>query len=163
VIEGDGRPDEELRQFIEDFASTLVNSGIPRMPARVFSCLLVSESGRMTAAELAEWLRISAGAVSGAVQYLSTVNMVRRTRDPGSRRDVYVVEHDVLYQAMISQDKIVGRWTEQLELGVGLVGPNTAAGERLGELMEFVSFLRDEMAAIRERWADRVRLRSAAS
>ena len=40
------------------------------MPARVFSALLATDSGRLTAAELAERLQISPAAVSGAVRYL---------------------------------------------------------------------------------------------
>lgn len=152
-----------LRQFVEDFASTLVAAGVPRMPARVFSCLLVSEAGRLTAAELSEQLQVSAAAVSGAIQYLDTVHLVRRTREPGSRRDQYVVEHDVWYQATVSQDQLLNRWIEQLGVGVGLVGPHTAAGDRLAETIEFFSFLKDEMAHLRTRWAERKRLRPTAS
>ena len=57
------------------------------MPARVFAALLATDSGRLTAAELAELLQISPAAVSGAVRYLTQVGMVHREREPGSRRD----------------------------------------------------------------------------
>jgi DNA-binding transcriptional regulator GbsR (MarR family) len=150
-------------QFVEDFASTLVAAGVPRMPARVFSCLLVSEPGRLTAAELAEQLQVSPAAISGAIQYLDTVHLVRRTREPGSRRDQYVVEHDVWYQASASQDAMLNRWIEQLKIGLDLVGAGSAAGDRLAETMEFFEFLREEMAHVRDRWAERQRLRSTAS
>ena len=43
-----------LQHFVEDFAAGLVEAGLARMPARVFSCLLVSQTGRLTAAQLAE-------------------------------------------------------------------------------------------------------------
>ena len=152
-----------LRQFVEDFASSLVAAGVPRMPARVFSCLLVSETGRLTAAELSEQLQVSPAAVSGAIQYLDTVHLVRRTREPGSRRDQYVVEHDVWYQATVSQDQLLDRWISQLGVGVELVGHHTAAGDRLTETLEFFSFLKEELALLRARWAERKRPRSAVS
>lgn len=157
--EQDGR----LRQFVEDFASTLVSAGVPRMPSRVFSCLLVSDAGRLTASELAERLQVSAAAVSGAIQYLETVQLVRRTREPGSRRDQYVVEHDVWYQATVSQDALLTRWIDQLDTGVRLVGEDSAAGARLRETQDFFTFLREEMTQLIERWEQRKRLRSTAS
>ena len=42
--------------FVERFASVLTESGFPRMPARVFAALLATDSGRLTAAELAAML-----------------------------------------------------------------------------------------------------------
>jgi DNA-binding transcriptional regulator GbsR (MarR family) len=159
-----GRSDEEtVQQFVEDFASTLFASGIPRMPARVFSCLLLSEDGRLTSAELAERLQVSPAAISGAIQYLDTLHLVRRVREPGSRRDVYVVEHDVWYQATISQDTLLKRWVDQLAQGMALVGEDTPAGARLSESMDFFAFLLEEMEHLRTRWTERLRLRSTAS
>src|SRR5690242_3203215 len=133
------------------------------MPARVFTCLLVSEDGRLTAAELAERLQVSPAAISGAVQYLTTVALVRRTREPGSRRDQYVVEHEVWYKAITSRDQLLARWVDQLSRGADLVGRHTSAGDRLSETVEFFEFLQDEMVRLRERWAERKRLRSTAS
>ena len=49
----------------------------------------------MTSAELAEILGVSAAAVSGAISTsLSADRFVRRERERGSRRDVYVVDDD---------------------------------------------------------------------
>jgi DNA-binding transcriptional regulator GbsR (MarR family) len=161
------RPDDQgdaaVQQFVEDFASSLIGSGFPRMPARVFSCVLISQEGRLTAAELSGRLRISPAAVSGAIQYLDTVKLVRRTREPGSRRDHYIVEPDVWYQVTAAEAQSLTRWIEQLDDGIALVGKGTGAGERLAETREFFSFLNDEMGHLLDRWAERKRLRSNAS
>jgi len=46
----DGQRDNEaVRQFIERFASLLADSGMPRMPARIFAALLASDTSRLTA------------------------------------------------------------------------------------------------------------------
>ena len=150
-------------RFVEEFAATLSASGVPRMPARVFSCLLISDTGRLTSAELSERLHVSPAAVSGAIQYLDTVRLVRRVREPGSRRDVYVVEHDVWYQATVSQDALLRRWIERLAEGVDLVGRDTAAGARLRESQDFFEFLLEEMELLRRRWLEQKQLRSTAS
>src|SRR5262249_16563155 len=84
-------PEDSLHAFLERFASVLVAAGFPAMPARVFAALHVTDSGRLTAAELADMLRISPAAVSGAVRYLSGLGLVHRERVPGSRRGHYPV------------------------------------------------------------------------
>ena len=48
---------------MERFGSALVDAGMPRMPALVFVALLASDSGRLTADELMEQLRVSRAAV----------------------------------------------------------------------------------------------------
>ena len=53
------RDDAAVTRFVEDFASALVEMGVPRMPARIFAALLTSDSGRLTAADLAARLRAS--------------------------------------------------------------------------------------------------------
>src|SRR4051812_7859860 len=93
-----------VRRFVEQFASAMEASGLPRMPARVFAALLASDSGRMTAAELAETLQVSPAAISGAVRYMIPVNLVRREREPGSRRDIYVVDDDTWYEVILHRD-----------------------------------------------------------
>src|SRR5262252_10496207 len=88
-------PEDPLFGYVERFASVLVAAGFPPMPARVFVALLVTDSGRLTAADLAEVLRVSPAAVSGAVRYLIQVGLVHKERVPGSRRDYYRMPDDV--------------------------------------------------------------------
>ena len=80
-------------------------AGLPRLPSRVFAALVVDDDGRMTAAELAKTLAVSPAAISGAVSFLSQISFLHREREPGSRRDVYVVDDDAWLQAMMRKDQ----------------------------------------------------------
>jgi DNA-binding transcriptional regulator GbsR (MarR family) len=71
VTQVDDRDDQAVLRFIERFSSVFTESGMPRMPSRVFVALLASDAGELTAAELADLLRVSPAAISGAVRYLS--------------------------------------------------------------------------------------------
>ena len=144
--------DDAVQRFIERFASVLEEGGVPRMPARVFAALLATDSGRMTAAELAEALQISPAAVSGAVRYLIQVSLVSREREPGSRRDVYRVHDDLWYEAIVNREPLLTRWSRALDEGVEAVGPDSPAGRRLAETAEFFEFLKGEMPAMLARW-----------
>ncbi|GGM63546.1 MarR family transcriptional regulator [Longimycelium tulufanense] len=149
-----GRDDAAVSRFIERFASALVEAGIPRMPARVFTALMSSDSGRLTAAELAEQLRVSPAAISGAVRYLGQVNLVTREREPGSRRDHYQVHDNVWYEAILRRDQILHRWESILREGLTALGPATPAGVRVNVTLEFFEFLQRELPAVLARWRE---------
>ncbi len=144
-------------RFIERFTQLLVAGGIPRMPARVFAALMVSESGSLTAAELAERLQVSPAAVSGAVRYLTGVRMVERRRPLGARRDEYWLHDDHWYELVLQRDSLLRAWSAQMKEGVAAVGAGTAAGRRMAVTAAFFDFLEQEMTALMDRWRDRRR------
>ena len=146
------RDEAEVRRFVERFALTMVETGMPRMPARVFAALLASEEGKLTAPELASALHVSPAAISGAVRYLAQVGMIARERDPGERRDHYVVDEDLWSALSVQRDQALARWVKDLASGVDAVGPGTPAGRRLDETRRYFEFLRGEMPGLMARW-----------
>ena len=149
---GEERDDEAVRRFIERFALTLAESGMPRMPARVFAAILSTEEGRSTAAELAQMLQVSPAAISGAVRYLLQVRLVHREREPGERRDHYRISSDIWYEAIIRREAVVARWEQDLEQGIKAVGPHTPAGDRLEDTRRFLAFTREQLARVLHDW-----------
>ncbi|MET7761899.1 MarR family transcriptional regulator [Streptomyces sp. NPDC005355] len=149
----DGARDEEaVSRFVERFAADLAEAGMQRMGARVFAALLVSDSGALTSAELAERLQISPAAVSGAIRYLSQVDMVVREREPGSRRDRYRLYNEVWYETLTRRDQIIARWESTMRDGAKVLGPDTPAGRRVAETADFFDFMKQELPKMLERW-----------
>jgi DNA-binding transcriptional regulator GbsR (MarR family) len=146
------RDPEVVSRFVERFAAQLVEAGLPRMPARVFSALLASDSGALTSAELGGQLQVSPAAVSGAVRYLAQVHMLSREREPGSRRERYRVHADQWYQAITNREAIIKRWEDALREGVANLGAETPAGHRLAETLAFFEFIEKDVAEMMERW-----------
>jgi DNA-binding transcriptional regulator GbsR (MarR family) len=153
--------DPAVSAFVEAFAADLTEAGMPRMPSRVFACLLAEDSGVLSAAELAERLQISPAAVSGAVRYLAQVHMVSREREPGSRRERYRVHADIWYEAFANRDQQFGRWDSSLRRGIEAVGPGTPAGQRIEETAEFFAFIKEELGSMMDRWRAHRAQRSA--
>ena len=149
------RDEAAVQRFIEGFAAALADCGVPRMPARVFAALLATDSGRMTAAELAERLQVSPAAISGAVRYLTQVALVSREREPGSRRDHYRLLNDLWYEASLRREPLLTRWERSMREGVAALGADTPAGARLAESTAFFEFLQAELPAVLERWRAR--------
>jgi DNA-binding transcriptional regulator GbsR (MarR family) len=138
--------------YIERFAAVLVAAGFPPMPARVFVALLITDTGRMTAAELAGRLRISPAAVSGAVRYLTQVGLVHKERVPGSRRDYYRMPDNMWDDLLRMRDQVMSRWAALAREGIDLVGPDTPAGARLAEQAAFLEFVSQELGEVIARW-----------
>jgi len=145
-------PEDPLFGYLERFSSVLVAAGIPAMPARVFAALLVADSGRLTAAELAEILRVSPAAVSGGVRYLIQVGLVHKERVPGSRRDYYRMPDDVWSDMFRLRDQVMQRWAALVREGIELLGPDTPAGARLAEHATFFEFVSRELPEVLKRW-----------
>ena len=149
-----GRDEEAVRRFIERFALDLAESGMTRMPARVFAALLADDDGRLTAAELADLLQVSPAAISGAVRYLTQLRMVSRGREPGERRDHYQISSDMWYEVVARRDQLLARWEQDLQDGIEAVGPDTPAGARLEENRRYFEFLRHEAPKVMARWRE---------
>jgi DNA-binding transcriptional regulator GbsR (MarR family) len=147
----DGQP-TDVERFVEQFALFLAEAGLARMPGRVFAALLVTENGRLTAGEIADTLRVSPAAVSGAVRYLAQVNLVARRRDPGERRDHYEVSDAMWYEAYANRDQQFQKWAELMKVGVAAVGAETRAGWRLETSRQFFEFLRLEIPELLLKW-----------
>lgn len=144
--------EEQLSLFVERFAADMVEAGMPRMAARVFGALLSSPEGVLSSAQLSEQLRISPAAVSGAISYLVNITLVRREREPGSRRDRYRLHPDQWYEALTSRDARLVRWSGTLRDGIATVGPESTPGRRMAETLEFFDFMRNEMESLLGRW-----------
>jgi DNA-binding transcriptional regulator GbsR (MarR family) len=149
-----GRDEEAVARFVERFALQWAEAGFPRMAARVFIALLVTDSGQRTATELAAQLQVSPAAISGAVRYLSQIGLAVRERDPGERRDHYRVSDDMWFETFARRDELLLRWEQDLEEGIKALGADTPAGARLDETRQFFEFVRLEFPGIMERWRE---------
>jgi predicted transcriptional regulator len=139
---------------VEQLGSALAEAGLPSLPSRVFAALLVDDDGRMTSAELTEVLGVSPASVSGAVKYLAHLQMLRRERERGSRREVYVVDDDAWHGLMMRRDHLYAPILRALQNAVDERGPEAPAYRRLVLTAEFLRFVDAEMAAMATRWAD---------
>ena len=124
------------------------------MAARVFAYALAEDADRYTAAELAEGLRISPAAVSGAVRFLTSTRLLFKRARARQRADIYRVYDDDVWStimgARLPDARVVG--AAPCATRREIVGRDTAAGAGSLETEEFFRFTRDETEAMMERW-----------
>lgn len=144
--------DPHLHDVIEHLGGALADAGLARLPARVFAALMATEHGRLTSSELATLLDVSPAGISGAVRSLTQVRMIRRERERGSRRDVYVVMDDAWHDVLMERNQIYAPIVAALVEARGVLGPDTRAGDRMQLSVEFLEFVTREMGGIAQRW-----------
>ncbi|MFF6995355.1 helix-turn-helix domain-containing protein [Streptomyces sp. NPDC008313] len=139
-----GRDPEAVREYEETFTVVLMQSGTPRMMARVLACLCMSDSGSLTASELVRRLEVSPASVSKAVAFLDSQGLIRRERDE-RRRERYVVDDDVWYQSMIASARGTLQVAEIARQGVGVLGTGTPAAARLENIARFLDYISESI------------------
>ena len=65
--------------------------GLPRMAGRMYAWLLICHPPEQTAAEIADALQASRGAISGSARMLTAIGLVRRGTRRGDRREYFSV------------------------------------------------------------------------
>ncbi|RFU41675.1 MarR family transcriptional regulator [Actinomadura logoneensis] len=123
--------------------------------ARVLAALLFADVDAVTAPDLAEWLGISSGSVSGAIKMLSTVGLIERVPAPGSRREHYRIRPGCWATLMTGQNATLQAMLQAAEEGIAATGPDTPAAVRLEEMRDFYGFMLQELPALVERWQSR--------
>jgi DNA-binding transcriptional ArsR family regulator len=145
----DGRDAGAVREYEEAFAALFVQQGLPRMMARVLTCISTADAGSLTAAELVERLEVSPASVSKATAFLEDQGLIRRERED-RRRERYVVDSDVWYQSMIASARSHALLAETARRGVDVLGPGTPAATRLRNLADFVGFVGESITRAAE-------------
>lgn len=144
-----GRDAEAVRAYEETFTTVLMGSGMPTMMSRVMACLTLTDSGSLTASELAQRLQVSPASISKAITFLESQSFVRRERDE-RRRERYVVDDDIWYQSMLASARSIAQIVETAREGVGVLGPQTPAAVRLENVARFLDFVSESISRATE-------------
>jgi DNA-binding transcriptional regulator GbsR (MarR family) len=144
-----GRDAEAVAEYEETFTTVLMGSGLPKIPARVLTCLFTADSGTLTASLLAQRLQVSPASISKAITFLESQSLVRRERDEG-RRDRYVVDNELFYQATIASARANDELVEIARQGAAVLGRDTPAAARLENVARFLDFISESITRAAE-------------
>ncbi|AXI78826.1 GbsR/MarR family transcriptional regulator [Peterkaempfera bronchialis] len=136
----------------ERLALVLTQAGMQRMAARVMCALLYTDQETTTAGELCEQLGASAGAVSGALKSLVSLDLAERVPAPGDRRDHYRLRPDGWAVMSSSQNRLLDVMVQAAEEGIQAAGEESVAGLRLREMRDFYAYMQRELPALIDRW-----------
>ncbi|MFD5406411.1 helix-turn-helix domain-containing protein [Streptomyces griseorubiginosus] len=139
-----GRDAAAVRAYEETLTTVFMQSGTPKMMARVMASLTLSDEGSLSAADLVRRLQVSPASVSKAVAFLEGQGMVRRERDE-RRRERYVVDDEIMYEAMMASARSTAQVAETAREGVAVLGSGTPAATRLENMARFLDFISESI------------------
>jgi len=148
-IAGPDRP--AVADAADLFTATLVQSGVPRMMARVLTCLYLTDSGSLTAAELVQRLRVSPASISTAVAGLEHHGLITRERAAG-RRERYTVDDQLWYRSWLASVRQNQDLAAAAKSTADVLGAGTPAAARLTYMADFLQFVGRDMLQAAEHW-----------
>ena len=145
----------DQQEAAEQLALVLSTHGLQRMTARVLATLLFTEQPTMTMGELADRLKASSGAISGAIRMLTSVGLVERVPAPASRRDHYRLRDDAWAVSYTNQNEVMSAMLRSPPRPASRPSDGSLARQRLTQMHDFYAFLLEEIPALLDRWRQR--------
>lgn len=148
--------DFALRQFVEEVGLFYSQVGGQRMMGRVIGWLMICEPPEQSAAQIAEGLDISAGAVSTTMRQLVTLGLVERVARPGDRVTYFRVREDMWVDATRAKAGITAFMVQLAERGLALLpDASPARRARLEEMRDFYVYIGEALPRLLDAWNER--------
>ena len=140
-------------RFVDEMATYLGALGMTPMAGRMWGWLLISDREEQTAAEMAEALQASRGAISGTARILTTAGMIRRTTRRGDRREYFSAPPEALDSMLTSASATYRRLREIAERGLAAMTDESPSGRaRLEEFRDVIAFIERELPLVIDRF-----------
>ena len=144
-------------EFVEEMGQFLASLGMTPMAGRMWGWLLICEPTEQTAAEIAEALHASRGAISGTARLLANAGLVRHTTRPGDRREYFSAPAEALDSMLMSAASLYRQMRQIAERGLAAIEDRPAESKaRLEEFRDVMGFVEVEVPRVVARFlADR--------
>jgi hypothetical protein len=143
----------EEAAFVEAMGQFLTSGGMPPIAGRMWGWLLICDPPEQSAAELAEALHASRGAISGAARILQTAGFVRRISRRGDRREYFSAPPQAFRAIIQGGAQSYRQFREVAALGLATVADKPEpVSLRIREVYEFARFVEVEVPTVLERF-----------
>src|SRR4026209_1665773 len=138
--------------FVEEMGQYLASYGMTPMAGRMWGWLMICEPPEQTAAEIAEALHASRGAISGPARPLANARLIRRSTRRGDRREYFSAPPETFEMFLQNAGRIYRQFREMAERGLEAIAdrpPQSRA--RLEEFRDVFAFVEREVPAVIDR------------
>jgi hypothetical protein len=139
--------------FVEEMGHYLSSVGMTPMSGRMLAWLLICDPAEQTATQLAESLRASRGAISGAARSLETAGFIRRSRRRGERSEQFSMPPGAIRALVSGAGQIYHRLEVIAAHGIGVVADLPPPKRvRIEEFHDFVAYVERLVPALLEQY-----------
>jgi DNA-binding MarR family transcriptional regulator len=139
--------------FVEEMGQALASYGMTPMAGRMWGWLLICEPPEQTAADLAQALQASKGAISGTARLLTSAGMIRRGTRRGDRREYFSAPPEALETFLANAGQIYRHFRGIADRGLASIAdrpPESRA--RLQEMRDVFAFVEREVPVVIDRF-----------
>ena len=136
-------------QFVEEMGQFLAGLGMTPMAGRMWGWLLICDPPEQTAADIAEALHASRGAISGTARLLASSGLIRRSTRRGDRREYFSAPPEGLDSLLGSAAGIYRQMRAIAERGLAAIDHRPKASRaRLQEFHDVMAFVEHEVPEV---------------
>lgn len=136
-------------RFVEEMGQFLSSLGMTPMAGRMWGWLLICEPAEQTAADIAEALQASRGAISGTARLLATSGLIRRSTRRGDRREYFSAPPEGLDSLLGRAAAIYQQMRLIAERGLESVADRSVESRaRLQEFHDVMAFVEREVPRV---------------
>jgi DNA-binding transcriptional regulator GbsR (MarR family) len=136
-------------RFVDEMGHFLSSLGMTPMAGRMWGWLLICEPPEQTAAEIAEALHASRGAISGTARLLAGSGLIRRSTRLGDRREYFSAPPEGLDALLGSAAGIYQQMRAIAERGLESVADRSVESRaRLQEFHDVMVFVEREVPRV---------------
>ena len=136
-------------QFVEEMGHFLASLGMTPMAGRMWGWLLICDPPEQTAAEIAEALHASRGAISGTARLLATSGLIRRSTRRGDRREYFSAPPEGLDSLLGNAAGIYRQMRAIAERGLAAIADRPVESRaRLQEFHDVMAFVEREVPEV---------------
>ena len=147
---------ERESAFVEEMGQVLAGYGMTPMSGRMWGWLLICEPPEQTAAEIAEALQASRGAISGTARLLASGGLIRRTTRPGDRREYFSAPPEAIDLFVSNAGQVYRQIRELMERGLAAIDDRPPASRaRLQEMHDILAFIEREIPVVMSRFLEK--------
>lgn len=140
-------------RFVDEMGAYLGALGMTPMAGRMWGWLLIADKEEQTAAEMAEALHASRGAISGTARILAGAGLIRRTTRRGDRKEYFSAPPEALESLLKSGGRIYSELEQIAERGLASIADRPpAARERLEEMRDVLEFIGSQIPVLFEQF-----------
>ena len=141
--------------FVEEMGAFLAGLGMTPMAGRMWGWLLICDPPEQTAAQVADALQASRGAISGTARILANAGLIRRSTRRGDRREYFSAPPDALDQMLASASATYRQMRLIAERGLAAtVDRSPASRARLQEFHDVLAFVEREVPLVISRFLE---------
>lgn len=139
--------------FVEEMGQFLASLGMTPMAGRMWGWLLICEPEEQTAADIADALGASRGAISGTARILANAGLVRRMTRRGDRREYFSAPPEALDSMLGSAAAMYRQMRQIAERGLAATADRPPeARARLQEFHDVMGFVEQEVPQVISRF-----------